>query len=249
MEEQLTVRFEEYSPVLQKWLRMACYPTKEGLAVYFIDITESKGKDILLQQALERYDLAARATQDMLYEFDFSDNKVSYSQSHGFFAHIDMTMEKDPSNVWIDMVHPEDAQKLTDALNKTLEKGKHKYECEYRIDCGNKKYRYVYDQAYIIYNDNQQPKRMIGAVRDINELKEREASLLQQNNTLRDIAWVGSHEVRRPLASILGLVALYHASICEEEKRECFGYLDTSARELDVMICKISDQIDGVISK
>lgn len=130
MEEQSTVRFEEFSPVLQKWLRMACYPTKEGIAVYFTDITESKEKDILLHQALERYDLAARATQDMLYEFNFAENKVSYSQSHGFFAHIDMSKEKDPSMVWIGMVHPEDAQKLTDAMIKTLEKGKHKYECE-----------------------------------------------------------------------------------------------------------------------
>lgn len=74
-----------------------------------------------------------------------------------------------------------------------------------RVDCGNKRYRYVYDQAYIIYDDNREPKRVIGAVRDINELKEKEVSLLQQNNILRDIAWVGSHEVRRPLASILGL--------------------------------------------
>ncbi|MDB5157136.1 MAG: domain S-box-containing protein [Mucilaginibacter sp.] len=247
LEEQAEVRFDVYSPVLRKWLRMVGYPTKDGAAVYFTDITESKQKDIQLQQALERYELAARATQNMLYEFDMAHNKISYSQSYGHFANIDMAKEEDPSAAWLSLVHPDDLLKLTDAMGQTLKKGNNKYECEYRVDCGNKNYRYVYDQANIIYNDERKPLRMIGAIKDINDLKENEASLLQQNNILREIAWAGSHEVRRPLASILGLIDLVRASDSEEEKQDYFKFIDLSAHELDEMVCKINDRIKEVI--
>ncbi len=87
---------------------------------------------------------------------------------------------------------------------------------------------------------------MIGAVRDINDLKGKEKSLLEQNKTLMDIAWMESHEMRRPLASILGLVELVSSCESDEERQEVYSYLKSSAVELDEMIRRISGQIDKV---
>jgi len=244
--EHVVVKFEDYSQRLNKWLRLACFPTKEGIAIYLTDITESKEKDIQLQNALERYDQAARATEDMLYEFDLANNKVSYTQSFGHFSAVDISKADDPSIAWLALVHEDDLPALKGSMSKTLQNGIEKYQCEYRVDCGNNNYRWVSDQASISYNEQHKPIRMIGAVRDINELKEKEKSLLEQNIILKDIAWTGSHEIRRPLASILALVDLAMNSESETEQIEVLQHLKGSALELDEMIHKINDKIDKV---
>lgn len=244
--DHVVVKFEEYSPTLSKWLRLACFPTKDGVAVYFSDITESKEKDIKLQNALERYDQAALATEDMLYEFDLANNKVSYTQSFGYFSAIDISKAEDPSVAWLALVHKNDLPDLTSTMSDTLKKGINKYHCEYRVDCGNGNYRWVNDQASITYDNEGKPLRMVGAVRDINDLKAKEKSLLEQNTILKDIAWMESHEMRRPLASILGLVELVSACDSDAEQQQVLQYLKTSAGELDKMIRRISAQIDQV---
>ncbi|MGV3662022.1 MAG: PAS domain-containing protein, partial [Prosthecobacter sp.] len=45
MAQQVTVGFEDYSPLLAKWLEVRAYPSEEGLAVYLRDITERKRQE------------------------------------------------------------------------------------------------------------------------------------------------------------------------------------------------------------
>jgi PAS domain S-box-containing protein len=246
--DHVVVKFEEYSSTLNKWLRMACFPTKEGVAVYFSDITESKEKDLKLRHALERYDQAAQATQDMLYEFDLANNKVSFSQSFGHFSAIDLSKSEDPSAAWLSLVHPDDLHKLTEINLRNIQEGHPKTYSEYRVNCGNNEYRWVSDHASITYDQDGQPLQMIGAVRDINDLKAKEKSLVEQNKILKDIAWMESHEIRRPLASILGLVELAGSCKSDAERREVYMHLKSSAVELDEMIHRISEQI-GMVTK
>lgn len=42
MDEDVSVHFEEYNPVLGCWLAVNAYPTESGLAIYFIDNTSQK---------------------------------------------------------------------------------------------------------------------------------------------------------------------------------------------------------------
>lgn len=244
--EKVTVKFDEYSSNLKKWLSMSCYPTREGLAVYFTDITESKEKDLKLQLALERYNQAAVASQDMLYEFDLQSNKVSYSESRGYFANIEIDITLDAAQAWLSLVHADDIEQLTSTMENALKAGAKKYECEYRVNCGKANYRWVSDKASIIYNEQQQPVRSIGSIRDINDLKQQEESLKHQNNILRDIAWIESHEIRRPLASILGLVELANNCKTEQELTQILSFLKFSGDELDQMIRKITGRIEDV---
>ncbi|PJJ84950.1 PAS domain S-box protein [Mucilaginibacter auburnensis] len=243
LSEKITVKFEGYGINVKKWLSMSCYPTQEGLAVYLTDITESKEKDLKLELALERYNQAAAASQDMLYEFDLLTNKVSYSETKGHFIGLEKYIISDPANAWLSLVHVDDLPVLTSTMAKALSANATKYACEYRVNCGNVNYRWVSDKASIIYNEQQQPLRMVGSIRDINDIKEQEESLKHQNNILREIAWIESHEIRRPLASILGLVEL--ANTCNrEELNEVLSYLKFSADELDQMVRKITSKID-----
>lgn len=77
---------------------------------------------------------------------------------------------------------------------------------------------------------------------DITKLKEHEEKIETQNEILRKIAWQQSHQVRRPLANILGLSSLMQEAFSHNEPtamKEYMNYLIQSSEELDKIIHEI----------
>jgi signal transduction histidine kinase len=56
------------------------------------------------------------------------------------------------------------------------------------------------------------------------------------NETLRQIAWSNSHEMRKPVCSILSLVSLLQHSDNDRERRQYLNLLETAASELDEVL-------------
>ena len=75
---------------------------------------------------------------------------------------------------------------------------------------------------------------------DITQRKENEAVILAQNQTLREIAFLQSHEMRRPVASILGLMEVIRL---ERELSTELAMLEELTLELDKTIREISRKI------
>lgn len=98
-----------------------------------------------------------------------------------------------------------------------------------------------------LFSDLDQYTGYMMVFTDISAIKTKEESLLRQNEVLREIAWIESHEVRRPLASILGLIELLPACTGDDEKQEVFEMILSSGGELDGMIRKINERIIEVI--
>jgi len=58
-----TLTFEEHYPdPIDKWLECHCYPSSEGLSVYFRDVSERKQRERELRESNERLALLSRAT-------------------------------------------------------------------------------------------------------------------------------------------------------------------------------------------
>lgn len=85
--------------------------------------------------------------------------------------------------------------------------------------------------------------------KDISERKEFEEKILVQNASLRKIAFIQSHELRRPLANILGLVSVLKL---QNNHDEIHAKLETSALELDERLhyaVKYAEDYDPVKKK
>ncbi len=67
------------------------------------------------------------------------------------------------------------------------------------------------------------------------EIAEKNHQLLIQNEALKEIAWLESHQMRRPLANILGLIDL----IIDDFRVEYLNHLKTVAQELDKVIHQV----------
>lgn len=76
--------------------------------------------------------------------------------------------------------------------------------------------------------------------RDITELRKRNKEIEEQNIKLREIAWVQSHQVRAPLARIMGLIQLINGYPDQKmDMPDALSHILTSARELDDIVRKI----------
>lgn len=81
---------------------------------------------------------------------------------------------------------------------------------------------------------------------DITDKKSAERKLMSQNEKLRKIAWLQSHEVRKPLANILGLLSLMESQKTHTEHGHIFHYLKQSSDELDQIIRDIIEKTKAV---
>ena len=103
----------------------------------------------------------------------------------------------------------------------------------------------------LVWLDEASSKMCLMTFYDITALKQYEQRILNQNTVLRDIAWAQSHQVRKPLASILGLINLLERAPYDEIT-SYLNYLRQSADELDAIICDIvkkSEMLDELESK
>ncbi|MCS6822032.1 MAG: PAS domain S-box protein [Microscillaceae bacterium] len=89
---------------------------------------------------------------------------------------------------------------------------------------------------------------IIVILQDITELKKKQDMILQQNKVLQKIAWQQSHELRRPLANILGLCNLLqnYKDETEEMKNKYVESILKASKELDEVTKKIVQQINEI---
>lgn len=371
LEKNTPINFEDYSPNTKKWFCIHAYPTDDGAAIYFSDITEDKEKDLLLKEALERYELVAKATHDVIYDFNAANNQVKYSGSVEQLLGPFTGSLTDNNDWWKNKIHPDDLERVLRKHKQAIRNKEKNCGLEYRLKTGNEQYKYVYDQGYLQYDERENFIRMIGAIKDIDQLKrfddenkrladiitkvnnmivildinseiiwvnkafesftgyplcdiagknpafmhgpesdpnartsiiesknkflnfsidminykangekywvnveftplfnpdgafdgyisiqnnitarkEKEDKIRHQNEILKKIAWMGSHELRKPVASILGLIGLITETDDLAEKEEAIQLMQHCTQELDQIIRSINQKIEEEISE
>ena len=121
---------------------------------------------------------------------------------------------------------------------------KSKLQTEYRFRCADGTYKCVLDRSFIVFDDQGHPVRMIGCMQDITERQDHIRAIEEKNARLNEISWIQAHDVRAPLARIMGLVELLDGNNTEEALKNIFSYLKSSTSELDLVIKKIINKLD-----
>jgi len=101
-------------------------------------------------------------------------------------------------------------------------------------------------RAYII-RENGTALRMVGLLQDIDHIVEKKQiiqRLREQNEGLREIARINSHEVRRPVVSILGIAQLFDKSYQDMSlNNQLIDWLYDSTSQLDEIIHKVEEKV------
>lgn len=90
----------------------------------------------------------------------------------------------------------------------------------------------------------------LSIIRDITAENEYISAIEGKNEKMREIAYLQSHVIRKPLSSILGIINLLDMETIEDpDLKEFLSYLKISADELDVVISKIVKHTEEEIKK
>ncbi|MCR8557855.1 PAS domain S-box protein [Mucilaginibacter sp. BJC16-A38] len=94
-----------------------------------------------------------------------------------------------------------------------------------------------------IYNNEGEITGVGCFARNITQRLKTEQAIIDQNNRLRHIASLTSHELRRPVASMLGLIAIMdRANFYNPDNQEIIEHLLTVGNEIDEVIRLIVDK-------
>ena len=202
-----------------------------------------------LRQSQERYQLATRATQDIIWDQDLLTGQRSWNvgtRAGQTDPSPTDSQEIDPLGAqWTDHIHPEDRARVEATVRQAIEKGEQHWQAEYRFRRHEGAWVEVVDRGFISRR-NGEAVRMVGAMQDVSERKVAEAererlirSLERSNRDLDHFAYVTSHDLRAPLRGIASISQWIEddlgASVPEETKQH-LELMRGRVKRLDALI-------------
>lgn len=229
-----TTRFTEFYAPLDYWVEVNAYPTNEGLAVYFRDVTAQLEAAQDLRTSKERFELTTKATNDVIWDWDVGKNTIwwstAYTEQFGHPRHE----EGDDPDSWLSNIHPEDYQRITDSFFTAFNDPKiSHWHGEYRFLRANGSAANIIDRCYIVRDNNGKPTRLIGSVRDITEQKELDERLrqAQKMEAVGQLTGGVAHDFNNLLTVILGNAELIAEQLPADNRLHALAEMTVNAAE------------------
>lgn len=203
-EFEFRLRRQDGSPI---WVRVGASPVRNdrgrvvGVLALFTDMTERQRAAAALNQANERFALAADAVQSLIYDWDLRTGEVAWS--NGLLPLLGYRpAEASPTPTWwLARVHATQAARPAFARASALAGSR--FQEEYQVRHRDGHWITVWDQGRIVRDEAGAPVRVIGSVVDITARTEAEdalrlldeagralASSLDYEATLQRVAWI-----------------------------------------------------------
>jgi len=220
-------------------------PAVNGIISNSRDITLNINYNQKLKQNFERYESLAKATSDAIWDHDFEIERT-YIAGEGYknlFGYNIANQFSEPF-FWESRLHPNEKEKTIELLNEVINDSTIiQSELEYRFLKADGNYAHVRDRFFII-RENGKPVRMLGAKQDITrqrmEEQEKEkliTELIQNNKDLKQFSYITSHNLRGPIANLLGLSSLLdHYEIKDESLKQILAGIKKATFMFDDII-------------
>lgn len=213
--------------------------TFAGLPRLLRKLVEEKSRQLI--QANERFELATKATSDIIWDWDLINHKTLRSEQLYDLLGYKPSSENENNGFWETIIHPEDFPKVDVNLHKFLKSGDTFWKQEFRLKKSNGEFCYVLDKGFAIRDEDGKVVRMIGATQDITAQKQAELDLLEANQQLANankelqaFASVASHDMKEPLRMISSFMMLlrskYSAQLDEKANQYIHFAVDGATR-------------------
>jgi PAS domain S-box-containing protein len=175
------------------------------------------------------------------YSKDLIKNQYNYL-SAGCQKIYGYSIEDFKNNVelWYEVIHPED-RKIIEGDYERLSNGE-SITSEYRIMLKDGSIRWIEITVVPVFSDSKLTQ-VDGIIKNITErklaeqkLEEQNKELIKTNSELDRFVYSASHELRSPLTSILGLVALTKLQTTDSEKNKFIALIESCVLSLDGFI-------------
>lgn len=161
---------------------------RDGLPIRLVgamqDISEQKLFAEKLRLSNERYMLVAKATREAIWDMDFETKVITWSDGYkALFGHGFEDAEVG-TDFWKSNIHPDDRLKVVKSFDVFLtERSTPNWECEYRFRRSDGSFSYVSDKCYLIFDNEGEPIRVVGAMQDITRQKNLEKEIIEKERS------------------------------------------------------------------
>ncbi|WBA40738.1 PAS domain-containing protein [Hymenobacter canadensis] len=133
------------------------------------DIDEQKRAEIQERRGRELFELMARATNDLMWDWDMTSGRMWYSEA--FWQLVGYPPRPDTETVafWLSLIHPDDLERVQNGVQDDLTTSAKLLESEFRLRRSDGHYLTIQDRACVIHDAAGLPVRMVGAMRDATE--------------------------------------------------------------------------------
>ncbi|QNF35000.1 PAS domain S-box protein [Adhaeribacter swui] len=246
MHDQVKVHFEEYYSGAQAWFQVVAYPTHDGLAVFFHDITREKMAQEKAFEDAQNLNALINNPSVMIWSVDRNYRLITANQPFLDQTFNNTGVRPQPGDR---VLYPELASGL---INKWIDFYQRAFNGEvFTVD--DKEFTTSNEVKYYQISFNPIKDRdgnIIGTgcfSRDITENKLHQIKIQEQNDKLKEIAWIQSHKVRVPVANILGLInAFNYKDLTDPFNLEVLANLNVVTNDLDLIIREIVDKTNEI---
>jgi PAS domain S-box-containing protein len=229
---------------------MACYyvtisavETDHQIVGYCIttsDYTAVKRSEIFLRENEERFRALLENSEDIIWLLS-PEGRIKYANP-GVERITGYTAQELFSITNTDLIHPQDRVLMSSFISEVTRSPEKLIRTSFRAK--HKLGHWLWLEGTAINLSNlPSVNGTVMNFRDITQRKHAEdertnlvSQLMEQNNNLRQFSFIASHNLRGPVASMLGLLNLIKPGQLDNDLTEIFGMLQRSAVNLDVVI-------------
>lgn len=188
LEKQRYRFIETYHDDKDKWFENHIYPSAGGLSIHFRDITDKKKTELSLAQSIERFNVVANATNDVLWEVDLQKGTLWWNDNFYKKFGYDKGLIEQDSMSWENFIHPEDKRRVISSINKIIETTTETtWKDEYRFERSDGTYLHIYDRCYILRDTGGKACKMVGSMTDVTPLFKAREELEESEERYRNL--------------------------------------------------------------
>ncbi len=207
------------------------------------DITTTKQKELHIREISKRLSLATQAADLGIWEWDLNSEYLNWTK---LYNGEEVIIFKGHTSFFLNNLSKISKAQFRIILEEARQ-GLARKEIVFSIFL-EEELRIIKGYFLLVHSDDGQPIKLIGMTTDITEQREEEKDkqtlindLKSKNKSLEEFTYVISHNLRGPLANIIGLAQIYDPKKSGDDNQKVIEGLLQSATRLDNVVRDLND--------
>lgn len=163
------------------WMEYIAYPepNEQIIDIYFNDITKRKNIENELIDSLKKYELVAKVSNDIIWEWEFDSDNIDWSHGLKEFLGYELQPGEGHFDWWKEKIHVEDRERVLRIINETILNNGSSWNFEYKFADSANKYHHIIERGFVHRDKSGKPVKAIGTMQDTEPIYEKQQEIEQ----------------------------------------------------------------------